>query len=39
MPLDNPIGEFAFESKGATVVAGSGGGGSIQVNYEGPATG
>ena len=40
MALSDPIGEFSYTSKGLTVSdPGSGGGGSLQVDYEGTATG
>lgn len=40
MSLGNPVGEFEFESKGVTVTeSSSGGGGTLQVNYEGTASG
>ena len=40
MSLGNPVGEFEFESKGVTVTeSSSGGGGTLEVNYEGVATG
>jgi len=40
MAFSDPIGEFEFTSRGVTVSEpSSGGGGSLQVDYEGPATG
>ena len=40
MALSDAIGEFEFTSRGVTVSEpSSGGGGSLKVNYEGPATG
>jgi len=40
MALGDPIGEFEFTSRGVTVSEpSSGGGGSLKVDYEGPATG
>ena len=40
MALGDPIGEFEFTSRGVTVSEpSSSGGGSLKVDYEGPATG
>lgn len=40
MALSDPIGEFSYTSRGLTVSGpDSSGGGSLQVNYEGTATG
>ena len=40
MALKKPIGDFSFTSRGVTVSApDAGGGGSLKVDYEGPATG
>ena len=40
MAFSDPVGEFEFTSRGLTVSEpSSSGGGSLQVNYEGPATG
>ena len=39
MVFSDPIGEFEFTSRGLTVSEPSGGGGSLQVDYEGLATG
>ena len=40
MALSNPIGDFSFTSRGLTVSGpDSAGGGSLQVDYEGTATG
>lgn len=40
MAFSESMGEFSFTSRGVTVSApDSGGGGSLQVDYEGPATG
>ena len=40
MALSDPIGEFEYTSRGLTVSDPSGsGGGSLEVNYEGAATG
>ena len=39
MAFSDPIGEFEFTSRGLTVSDPSGGGGSLQVDYEGTATG
>lgn len=40
MALKKPIGDFSFTSRGVTVSGpDGGGGGSLKVDYEGPATG
>ena len=40
MAFSDQVGEFEFTSRGVTVSEpGSAGGGSLQVDYEGPATG